>query len=56
MQENDEAPGDLFPESELRFFSKSSDDVVTFELDGQGRITRLVVHTGGRSIPVNRVN
>jgi CubicO group peptidase (beta-lactamase class C family) len=56
MQENDEAPADLFPEGELRFFSKSSDDVVTFELDGQGRISRLVIHTGGRSIPVNRVN
>lgn len=56
MQENDEAPGELFPETELRFFSKTADDVVTFDLDSQGRVTRMVIHTGGRSIPVNRVN
>jgi CubicO group peptidase (beta-lactamase class C family) len=56
MQENDEAPEELFPESELRFFSKTSDDVVTFDLGGQGHITGLVVHTGGQSIPVNRVH
>lgn len=55
MQENQEAAGELFPEAELRFFSKTSDDVVTFDLDSQGRVTRLVIHTGGRSIPVNRI-
>jgi CubicO group peptidase (beta-lactamase class C family) len=54
LQENNEAPGELFPEAELRFFSKTSDDVVTFDLDGQGRVVRLVIHTGGRSIPVQR--
>lgn len=55
LQENQEAPGQLFPEAALRFFSKTSDDVVTFELDGNGKTTRLVLHTGGRSIPVNRI-
>lgn len=55
LRENDEAPGELFPEAEFRFFSKTSDDVVAFESDSVGRITRLVIHTGGRSIPVNRV-
>lgn len=55
LQENEEVPGQLFPEAELRFFSKTSDDVVTFELDGNGKVTRLVIHTGGRSIPVNRI-
>ena len=55
MQENDEAPGELYPEAELRFFSKTADDVVTFDLDSQGRGARLVVHTGGRDIPVNRM-
>jgi hypothetical protein len=39
----------------LRFFGKVSDDIVTFDLDGQGKVTRLVIHTGGRSIPVNRI-
>jgi CubicO group peptidase (beta-lactamase class C family) len=56
MQENEEAPGELFPEAELRFFTKKSDDVVTFELDNEGRVSRLVIHTGGRVIPVNRVH
>ena len=47
--------GELFPEAELRFFSKTADDVVTFDLDSQGRVTRLVIHTGGRNISVNRM-
>lgn len=55
MQENQEAAGELFSEAELRFFSRTSDDVVTFDLDSQGRVTRLVIHTGGASIPVNRI-
>ncbi len=56
IQENDEPPMEVFPEGEMQFFSKSSDDVITFELDAQGRVTQLVIHTGGRSIPVKRVN
>ncbi len=55
LQENNEAPGEAFPEAELRFFSKTSDDVVTFEIDSRGKVIRMVIHTGGRSIPVNRV-
>jgi CubicO group peptidase (beta-lactamase class C family) len=55
MQENDEPAEDLFPETELQFFSKNTDDVVTFELDDKGRAKRLVIHTGGRIIPVARV-
>ena len=30
IQEGDEAPMELFPESDLRFFSKTADDVLTF--------------------------
>lgn len=56
LQENGEAPEELFPETELRFFSKTSDDIVSFELDRQGRAERLVINTSGRTIPVNRVN
>lgn len=48
MQENSEEPGELFAESELQFFSKTSDDVVTFEVDAQNRVVRLMIHTGGR--------
>lgn len=54
MRENDEAPQEMFPESATRFFSKTSDDVVTFDLDRAGRGIRLTIHTGGRSIPVER--
>lgn len=55
LQENAEAPEPLFPEADLRFFSKASDDVVTFDLDGDGRVSQLVIHTGGRSIAVKRI-
>jgi len=55
LQENEEAPGQLFAEAELRFFSKTSDDVVTFDLDNEGKVAQLVIHTGGRSLPVKRV-
>ena len=55
LRQNEEGPGQLFPEAELRSFSKTSDDVVTFELDGNGRVARLVIHTGGRSVAVNRI-
>ncbi len=55
LQENDEAPGQLFAEAELRFFSKTSDDVVTFDLDSEGKVSQLVIHTGGRSVAVKRV-
>jgi hypothetical protein len=47
-----EKPGELFPKSELSFFAKKSDDVVTLELDNEGRVSRLVIHTGGRVIPL----
>jgi CubicO group peptidase (beta-lactamase class C family) len=54
MREGEEPSGELFPETETGFFSKTSDDVVTFDFDSQGAVTRLVIHSGGRSIPVNR--
>ncbi len=55
LRENEEEPGELWPEAPFRFFSKTSDDVVTFERNDQGQIVRLVIHTGGREIPVPRV-
>ena len=56
LQENQEPPEEIFPEGELQFFSKSSDDVITFELDPSGLPARFVIHTGGQVIPVNRAN
>jgi hypothetical protein len=54
LKENQELPEELFPEGELQFFSKTSDDVITFELDASGLPARFVIHTGGQSIAVDR--
>lgn len=56
IQENDEPKQGLFAESERDFFSKVADDALTFETDSQGRVTRMVLHTGGRDIPINRID
>ena len=56
LQENDEPKEAIFPESQKDFFSKTSDDVLTFEMDSQGRVTRMVLHTGGRDIPIKRID
>jgi len=56
VQENDEPKGELFPESAREFFSKAADDVFTFEVDSQGRATTMILHTGGRDIPIKRID
>jgi CubicO group peptidase (beta-lactamase class C family) len=56
VQENDEPKQEVFPESERDFFSKVSDDVLTFETDPQGHAIRMIVHTGGRDIPIKRID
>jgi CubicO group peptidase (beta-lactamase class C family) len=56
VQENDEPKQELFPESERDFFSKVADDVLTFEMDSQGHATRMILHTGGRDIPIKRID
>jgi len=56
VQENDEPKQDLFSESERQFFSKASDDVFTFAVDSQGRVTGMTLHTGGRDIPIKRID
>jgi hypothetical protein len=56
IQENDEPRQDLFPEGDVDFFSKVADDTMTFEMDGQGRVVRIVLHVGGHDMPVERIN
>ena len=56
IQENEEPKQDLFPESATDFFSKVADDALTFEMDSQGRVTGMVLHTGGRDIPIKRID
>jgi CubicO group peptidase (beta-lactamase class C family) len=56
VQENDEPKQDLYPEGDREFFSKMADDEFTFELDEQGRVTSMTLHTGGRDIPIKRID
>ena len=55
LQENDEPKEELLPESDTDFFSPTADDVFTFQTDAQGRVTGMVLHTGGREIPIKRI-
>lgn len=55
VQENDEPKQDLMPESETDFYSTSSDDTTTFQTDGQGRVTAMILHVDGKDIPVKRI-
>jgi CubicO group peptidase (beta-lactamase class C family) len=55
VQENDETPQDIFPESDLDFFSRVADDVLTFEIGGSGRAEQLILRTGGRQFPAKRI-
>ena len=41
FQENDDPKVEIFPESERQFFSKVADDVITFQVDSQGRATTM---------------
>ena len=56
VQENDEPKQELFGESDRDFFAKGNDDVYTFEVDGQGRITSMTLHADGRDIPLKRID
>lgn len=55
LQENNEPKQEIFPESQNEFFSKTSDDELTFESDSHGRVTRMVLHVDGRDVPVKRI-
>ena len=54
MQENDEPKQTFLAESNTQFFSTGSDDVVRFEVDGQGRVTQMILHVDGRDIKIPR--
>ncbi|HUI43030.1 MAG TPA: serine hydrolase, partial [Terriglobia bacterium] len=56
VQENDEPKQEVFPESDREFFSNASDDEITFEVDTQGRATSMIIHTGGRNLPIKRID
>jgi CubicO group peptidase (beta-lactamase class C family) len=47
---------DLFPEGELRFFSKTLHVIADFELDSQGRATRLTLHYTDGDVVMSRTD
>jgi CubicO group peptidase (beta-lactamase class C family) len=55
VTEPGQSPERLYPEAELSFFSKVSNDVVTFELGTNGEVDQLTVYTRGQKIPLKRV-
>lgn len=54
MQENDEPRQELGAASDTRFFSRTADEEYSFELDKQGRVTTLVLHTDGNDLRMKR--
>lgn len=46
---------EIFPESERDYFLKAVDAQITFETDGQGRATTLVLHQNGMNQPAKRI-
>jgi hypothetical protein len=45
----------VFAESEAKFFLRVVNAQITFEKDGQGRVTSLTLHQGGQDIPGRRL-
>jgi serine-type D-Ala-D-Ala carboxypeptidase/endopeptidase len=46
---------EIFPESEHDYFLKVVNAQISFETDGQGRATGLVLHQSGMNQPANRL-
>ena len=56
VQENDEPIQELLPQSATEFFSTVADDVYRFEADASGHISRMILLTDGKEIPMARLN
>ena len=55
VQENDEPKQELVGETDSRFISTVNDDEYSFDLDKNGRVTRLVLHVAGQDIALKRI-
>lgn len=55
VQENDETPQELMAESPKDFYSTSSDDTCTFEVDTNGKAALMILHLPGRDLRIQRV-
>lgn len=56
VQGDDEPKQELGVKGERKFFSKSADDEYTFEVHSQGRGTAMTLQTGGKDIPIKRID
>jgi CubicO group peptidase (beta-lactamase class C family) len=56
VQENDETPQELVPESERAFFSTASTDEYSFDIDAHGQTTQMVLHADGKEIPLKKTD
>jgi len=45
---------EIIPESETRFFLKEVDAQIEFQLDAAGKVTGLILHQGGQSLPAKK--
>lgn len=55
VQENDEPKQDLMPDSETDFFSTRAEDNYTFEIDGEGKVTTMILRAHVKDIPIQRI-
>jgi hypothetical protein len=55
VQENDEPKQDLMPESETDFFSTMAADGYSFEINGEGKVTAMILRADGQDIAYQRI-
>jgi hypothetical protein len=55
-QANEQPQMEIFPEGERAYFAKSVDAEVTFDVDGRGRATGVVLHQGGHDMMGRRLD
>ena len=55
IQENDEPKQELLAETPSDFYSTSSGDTLTFQVDSAGKVSGLILHVG-KDIPVKRID
>jgi hypothetical protein len=55
MQATGQQKFEVFPEGERDFFVKAFDAQMTFETDGRGRATAMVLHQGGGTNRAKRI-
>jgi hypothetical protein len=47
---------ELRPQSDVKFFVKEAGAEVTFAIDGEGQVTHLTLHQGGRAADARRLD